>query len=409
MSISFIHSADLHLGRGFAGLRELPENIYKRVVESADRSLERLVSIAIEQDVDFVLFVGDVFDSNDVSLRTHYRFRKQMERLKRHCIHVFLCYGNHDPIAGKNHFFQWPDNVTVFNNETVSVEAYTTKKGHVVNIYGFSYAKKAIEMDKSEEFIKTGSGDFHIAMLHGHADGQTGHDPYAPFSVRKLKEKGFDYWALGHIHKRQTLADEPPIVYPGNIQGMHRKELGEKGCVLATLSKVDPPSITFVPTADIVWREEQIDITGVQTFDDLLENIKQRKERHRKKNTFVHVRFVGSGVLNERLQSFEERDDLLWAANDEEDARDPFVWIVGMSVHTTGGWNREALRNRSDIVGELIQAIDRYDDFDEAFEPLFKNRHARSFVQAFSEKEKQALLENAERLLLTQIMKEYEK
>lgn len=407
MTITFIHSADLHLGRVFTGLRHLPGNIYEHVVESGFRALEKLIDAAIEHDVDFVLFVGDVFDSNDVSLRTILRFRQQLERLKQHEIHVFISYGNHDPFTERR-YVDWPENVTVFTDEEVTSKSFTTKTGQKVNIYGFSYMTKEIFTDKSEEYIKVGDAEFHIATLHGNVDGQTDHDSYAPFSVTNLKEKDFDYWALGHIHKRQMLAAKPPIAYSGNIQGMHRKELGEKGCLLVTLTNAALPSITFIPTADIIWHEEAIDITDIETIDALLEKIDERKERFRKQNTFVHIRFFGSGRLNEQLQSASELDDLLWAVNDRENEQDPFVWIVSTSVRTTGDWNREELRNRGDFVGELLASIDAYEDFDEAVKPLFKNRHVRSFVHAFSEEEKQALLERAERLLLTQFMKGHE-
>lgn len=408
VTITFIHSADLHLGRVFTGLRHLPGNIYEHVVESGFRALEKLIDAAIEHDVDFVLFVGDVFDSNDVSLRTILRFRQQLERLKQHEIHVFISYGNHDPFTERR-YVDWPENVTVFTDEEVTSKSFTTKTGQKVNIYGFSYMTKEIFTDKSEEYIKVGDAEFHIATLHGNVDGQTDHDSYAPFSVTNLKEKDFDYWALGHIHKRQILTEEPPIVYPGNIQGMHRKELGEKGCILVTLTDGMKPAITFIPTADVIWREEVIDITDVETFNHLLDKLSERKEDFRKQNTFVHLRFVGNGKLNDQLQIAYELDDLLWAVNDGEHERFPFVWIASANVQTTGDWNREELRKREDFIGELIASIDVYEDFDEAIKPLFKNRHVRSFIHAFSEEEKQALLDRAERLLLTQFMKEYEK
>lgn len=409
MSISFIHTADLHLGRVFTGLRDLPESIYERVVESGFYALEKLISAAIDHDVDFVLFVGDIFDSNVVSLRTYLRFQKQLERLKRHHIHALISYGNHDPLEDQPRMIRWPDNVTEFSNESVVRKAITAKSGEVVHIYGFSYMKKKVVKNKSGEYSKSGDANYHIAMLHGNVEGQTEHDPYAPFSIQQLLEKEFDYWALGHIHKHQVLASNPPIVYPGNIQGMHRKELGEKGCMLVTLSNEKQAELTFIPTAHIIWREEEIDITNVDSLDTLFVRIAQRKEQLRKKPTFVHLRFVGSGMIHEHLQSRNQLEDLLWAINEHESGEKTFVWIVDVSVHTTSEWKREELRNRPDFLGELIQTIDTYDEFDKALQPLFKNRFARAFINAFNEEEKQAILENAERILLTQFMKEQDK
>ncbi len=411
LSISFIHTADLHLGRMFTGLRHLPKHIYEYVVEGVNRSLENIISTAIEHDVDFVLFVGDVFDSNDVSLRTYLRFRQQLERLERHGIHAFISHGNHDPLVKDRRTVDWPENVTVFTDEAVTASLFTTKTDHTVKLYGFSYMSKEIVIDKSEEYKKIGDADFHIAMLHGNMDGQTGHDPYAPFSVKELRNKGFDYWALGHVHKRQILSQEPPIVYPGNIQGMHRKELGEKGCILVSLSQGMTPVTTFIPTSEIVWHEKEIDITHLEAIASLLEKIQVMKEHLRddRKHTFLHLRFVGSSILSEQLQSANELDDLVWALNDGEDERQPFVWIVKTDVQTLDDWNREELKKRGDFIGELIATIDTYTDYENAFQPLLNNRHIRTFLHSFSDEEKKALLKQAERLVLTQLMKEHSK
>lgn len=409
MSVTFIHAADLHLGRVYTGLRHLPESIYERVVESGFHALENLISAAIEHRVDFVLFVGDIFDSNSVSLRTYIRFREQMERLNKHGIHVFICHGNHDPIEKKTPMIKWPENVTVFTNENVEQKAFTTKSGEVVHIYGFSYTRKQITENKSEEFQKSGNAHFHIAMLHGNVEGQTEHDPYAPFSVRDLMDKEFDYWALGHIHKRQVLSSNPPIVYSGNIQGMNRKELDEKGCMLVTLSQTENASLTFVPTATIIWREEVIDITNVETWNEMFERIDGLKEQLRTKNTLLLIRFIGYGKIHERLQSRHELEDLIWALNEHEQDQSTFVWIVDMLVHTVKNWDRNVLRKRQDFIGELLKTSEQYDDFDEALKPLFSNRQVRTFLQAFSKEEKQTLLEKAEQLILTELMKVNEK
>lgn len=409
MPVTFIHAADLHLGRVFAGLRHLPETIYEKVLKSGFQALENVISAAIDYNVDFVLFAGDIFDSNSVSLRTYIRFREQMETLKKHGIHVFICHGNHDPLEQKTQMVKWPDNVTVFPDETVAYKSFTTKSGEIVHIYGFSYTKKQVLENKSREFQKSGDAHFHIAMLHGNVEGQTEHDPYAPFSVHELVDKEFDYWALGHIHKRQLLSTHPPIVYPGNIQGMNKKELGEKGCMLVTLSENEEASLTFIPTASIIWREEVIDITSIDSWNELLEKIEEQKERLRSLNTFVLIRIIGCSSVHEQLQERHVLEELIWALNENESEQQTFVWIVDMHVETTKKWDRNELSERQDFIGALVQAFNGYSDFDDALQPLFKNRRIRMFLQAFTEEEKRMMLEKAEQFLLSKLLKEEEK
>src|SRR5690625_6385033 len=82
-------------------------------------------------------------------------------------------------------------------------------------------------------------------MVRGSLHSNTGYGVYAPFYLRDLVEKDFDYWALGHIHQREILKENPHIVYPGNIQGRNRKEQGEKGCYYVTLSQAST-TVSFV-------------------------------------------------------------------------------------------------------------------------------------------------------------------
>src|SRR5699024_7401917 len=111
----------------------------------------------------------------------------------------------------------------------------------LVSIYGFSYVNRAVHTNKAKEYDINDQQQipFHIAMLHGSVSTNTDHDVYAPFRLSDLTSRDFDYWALGHIHKRQVLHTDPYIVYPGNIQGRNRKETGEKGCYHVTISPED--------------------------------------------------------------------------------------------------------------------------------------------------------------------------
>ncbi|PWA08510.1 DNA repair exonuclease [Pueribacillus theae] len=407
MEITFIHAADLHLGRVYSGLRHLPEKIYKQLEESAYRSLERIISAAIENNVDFVLFVGDLFDSNTVSLRAQIRFRGQLERLEEHGIQAFISFGNHDPLSTDNRSIVWPSCVNVFDREEVMSIPFIKNGQQRARIYGFSYETPKVLVDKSTEYIRKDEAGFHIGMLHGNAEGQSEHDPYAPFSVSALLEKDFDYWALGHIHKRMIVSKEPPVVYPGNIQGMHIKETGEKGCFLVKLSKGTVPKTTFISTADIVWQERELSITNLSTVDELLEKLASLKQelRENKLDTFVKIRLTGYGVLNEILQSAEKLDDILWHIREEEEERKPFVWPVGIDVETTGDWNRDELKDRTDFIGEAVMTLETYDGYEEALKPLFSHRMARRYLIEFNEEEKIKLLNKAERLLLTELFR----
>ncbi len=222
--ISFIHAADLHLDSPFQGLKQTPEHIFSEIRESTFAALNRLVQAAIDKQVDFLLLAGDLFDNEKQSLKAQVRLRRAFETLAHHNINVYLSYGNHDFTGGSEHPVTYPDNVFIFPDERINHFTYEKKGQKLANIYGFSYEKRAVHENKAVQFqVKGRHIPYHIAMLHGSLHSNTDHDVYAPFHISDLTEKAFDYWALGHIHQRQILKEDPYIIYPGNLQGRSRK------------------------------------------------------------------------------------------------------------------------------------------------------------------------------------------
>src|SRR5699024_6754102 len=260
--ISFIDAADLHLDSPFKGLSHLPETIFQKMKESTFEALNLLVEKAIDKQVDFVLLVGDLFDNEKQSLKAQVKLRNACEELKRHDISVYLSYGNHDFTRGNSHPVTYPDNVFIFPDEHVTHFTYQKNGAAKAAIYGFSYENRSVTTKKADEYeIASKDIPFHIAMLHGSLYSNTDHDVYAPFRLSDLTDKDFDYWALGHIHQREVVKEDPPVVYPGNIQGRTSKEAGEKGCYHVELSARDA-SMTFLPLQSLEFNHRTADVSG---------------------------------------------------------------------------------------------------------------------------------------------------
>lgn len=272
--IRFIHTADLHLDSPFKGLKQLHPKLYERVYQATFQSFERLVTIASTEQVDFMVISGDIYDGDNQSVKAQAFFREQMERLAAADIPVFLSHGNHDFMDNGISRLQLPENVTVFGPEP------ETHHYRNVALTGFSYQQRWVSERMIEKYPKRAQTDYHIGLLHGYLEGSgSSEDVYAPFSIGDLLEKQYDYWALGHIHKRQILNQEPPIVYSGNTQGRNPNELGEKGAFLVTLQKGFEPDLTFINTAPIWWKEKTISLLGIDTLDGLYAKIALEIER----------------------------------------------------------------------------------------------------------------------------------
>jgi exonuclease SbcD len=405
--VRFLHTADLHLDSPFQGLSYLPPAFFNRIQNSTFESLKNIVDIALEQEVDFVVIAGDLYDGHNRSLRAQSKLRDQFERLGEKGIHIYICHGNHDHLGGQWTTLTWPSNVHLFTKEEVDVIPFVKGGKPLAHLYGFSYHNQSVLENKSTQYEKIAGAPFHIGVLHGTAEGNIEHDRYAPFSISHLLEKEFDYWALGHIHKRQTLYDDPPIIYPGNIQGLHRNEAGEKGCYVIDLDG-RRTSYTFHPAAAIHWESSVVYIKEHMTVDELLSDCVTMKEtyRERRKGTLLTLIFKGEGDLHHFLQDETNVHDLLAALRDDEEDEQSFVWAESIKVETKGSYNRDQLRKESHFVGELLHLRDQYDNWEQSLKPLFGHRKGRRFLDQLNQEEKEEILQQAESLLLHHLIKD---
>src|SRR5699024_10704900 len=132
----------------FKGLKKLPTTIFNDVKQSTFSVLDQLVHHAILKNVDFILLVGDLFDNEKQNLKAQSHFGTAFERLHEHNIDVYLSYGNHDYIIGNPYRVRFPENVHIFQEETVTHFTYKKNTNALAQIYGFSYHNRAVQMNK---------------------------------------------------------------------------------------------------------------------------------------------------------------------------------------------------------------------------------------------------------------------
>jgi exonuclease SbcD len=402
--ITFLHAADLHLDSPYIGLRHLPEQILKRVQESTFISLQRIIDIAIKKQVDFIIVAGDLYDTEQRSLKAQVRFRNEMLRLEREGIQAYIIHGNHDPLTGNWVDLDWPANVHIFRQE-VEVKTFVKQGEHLANLYGFSYFHKSVTENMTVQYEKQSEGCYHIGILHGTISNNKDHTPYAPFQLADLKSKAFDYWALGHIHQKQVLNDAPPIVYSGNIQGRNKKEIGEKGCYYVSLHDAGC-NYSFMQTSDILWETISISITDFNTVDELLNICKLEIEQLRRtdQGVFVHLQFNGYSELSTILQEDIMVDDMIEILQAGEDEQHNFVWISSYENLTQTIDHRENLKKELHFVGDLLHQFEQYVHIDQALAPLYKHKEGRRFTSPLQEDEKEALVNEAETWVVNELL-----
>ncbi|HFK6090639.1 TPA: exonuclease SbcCD subunit D [Listeria monocytogenes] len=392
--IQFLHMADLHLDSPFIGLSTLPQPLFSAIQESTFQSLERITTVAIKEAVDFVLIAGDIYDSEDQSVRAQARFSKEMKRLEVANIPVFMIHGNHDFIEKHKEKLTLPSNVHVFS-EQVEVMSHKTATGVSVNIYGFSYNELHIRSSRVDKYKIQGNADFHIALLHGsEVSSSEEHDVYAPFRVQEISKKGFDYWALGHIHKRQLLAESPSIYYPGNIQGRNRKESGEKGASIITLSEAST-TIDFIGTSPIIWEEAVITLPENSEINAFYRETTKLLESYQGRS---HSYFLHIIVKMENKQKIDTNDWLQMLQEEVEITDNTFVWVHKLTTEITNQSNSQTWYE-SHLAGEEIkhsfETLQDESAFYQAVEALYLESGVSRYLDDLSEIDRERLLHDA--------------
>ncbi|EAE2399322.1 exonuclease SbcCD subunit D [Listeria monocytogenes] len=392
--IQFLHMADLHLDSPFIGLSTLPQPLFSAIQESTFQSLERITTVAIKEAVDFVLIAGDIYDSEDQSVRAQARFSKEMKRLEVANIPVFMIHGNHDFIEKHKEKLTLPSNVHVFS-EQVEVMSHKTATGVSVNIYGFSYNERHIRSSRVDKYKIQGNADFHIALLHGsEVSSSEEHDVYAPFRVQEISKKGFDYWALGHIHKRQLLAESPSIYYPGNIQGRNRKESGEKGASIITLSEAST-TIDFIGTSPIIWEEAVITLPENSEINAFYRETTKLLESYQGRS---HSYFLHIIVKMENKQKIDTNDWLQMLQEEVEITDNTFVWVHKLTTEITNQSNSQTwyeLHLAGEEIKHSFETLQDESAFYQAVEALYLESGVSRYLDDLSEIDRERLLHDA--------------
>ncbi|WP_436375235.1 metallophosphoesterase family protein [Cytobacillus sp. BC1816] len=402
--VTFIHAADLHLDSPMSGLKHLPPSIFKKLQESTFEAFTKIVDLAIFHNVDFIILAGDLFDGEDRSIRAQTRFRKEMERMAECGITVYAVHGNHDHMDGRWAHLPLPENVHIFSHE-VEVAKHIAENGTSVHLYGFSYPKRHVAERMIDQYSRENGADLHIGILHGSFEGSSDHAQYAPFRINDLLEKDFDYWALGHIHKREILISQPPVIYPGNIQGRNRKETGPKGCYLVDLDNSGAKT-EFLEAAPVIWENAEIDASKSESYQEIYELCLSliEEKRQNRKGTIINLTLNDVGLPDHEFRSITN-GELLESLQEEEAEEESFVWISGLAVNEKRMWNKEKLAHESDFFSELFKTAGHFAEGSESALILYAHPLARRFMGELTKDEKQRIAEEAEALLVDLLYK----
>lgn len=355
--MKILHAADLHLDSPLRGLARYPEAPVDRLRGATRLALENLVELALEEQVACVLIAGDVYDGDWKDYGTGLFFVKQMARLREADIPVVLIRGNHDAASQITRSLRLPDTV----HELACDRPQTVRMEELgLAIHGQGFARREVTEDLSRGYPAPLPGLLNIGLLHTSADGRPGHESYAPCSLAGLQSRGYDYWALGHVHQREVLCENPWVVFPGNIQGRHVREPGAKGCSLVT---VDSGRITGVEHRDLDllrWCELEVPVPESEqrygAIDAIEVPLRRELDRVGGRLLAVRLRLTGSTAAQTALQSDPE-----WLLNECRSQVGSLggdqVWLEQVRLETTPLDEADGSADTADGVRELLRFV----------------------------------------------------
>jgi exonuclease SbcD len=354
-NMKLLHAADIHLDSPMRGLALRDDAPVQALRSATRRAFNGLVELAIEEAVDLVLLAGDIFDGDWAHYGTGAHFVRQMQMLQAAGIPVVAIAGNHDAESKLTKSLRLPENLTMLSSARPQT---WTSESLGIAVHGQSYATPAVLEDLAAGYPAPEPGLVNVGLLHTSADGRPGHERYAPCTVTTMVNRGYDYFALGHVHTREVLSEAPHIVFSGVLQGRGLRESGAKGATLVEI--VDGVVRHDHRVLDVVrWAVLNVDATGARDLDEVCGRataaVRAAVRDADGRLLAAQIRVHGASAAHAALVSDTERTRHEMALAAAESAGDQ-VWLQGTVVETipeapvTGAGN--------DAVGELMAELE---------------------------------------------------
>lgn len=320
------------------------------------RAVENLVDLALEEKVGAVLLAGDIYDGTWRDFSTGLFFTNQMARLRNADVPVFMISGNHDAENKMTLELPLPDNVHRFD----SAEAQTVvREGLGLAVHGQSFGTGAVPQNLASDYPKPHADLFNVGLLHTSLNGRPGHDRYAPCTVDQLADHGYEYWALGHVHKRAIEhSDGAHVVFPGNTQGRDAGEVGAKGCTLVTVDNlrvVGEPEHRDLDTS-ARWHEIRVDMGDATDIADACDRVEDQLVSDVVEPSTADranaVRVVATGTSAAHATLMGRREEFVNGVRSLAQMRSG-VWIEKVRVDTTPPEERIAPERVTSILAGL--------------------------------------------------------
>ena len=356
--MKFVHIADTHFDFPFTTLSDKGNLGEQRRLEQR-KIFKKIIEYIKEKNIKYLFISGDLYEHQYIRKSTIEYINnlfKEIENTK-----IFISPGNHDPILKKSYYsnFLWNKNVHIFNSE---IKKISTEEA---DIYGFGF----------DDFYCTNSGiknlnienpeKLNILIIHGTLNGANVEEmQYNSMSSSMLESKGFNYVALGHIHKNNFISNGK-IIYPGSTISLGFDELGEHGMVVGEITK-DENKLEFIKLDETEYVEIEINCTEINSIEELIEKINEIKIEENKlykiilngkRNFEINIYNLYKYELNEKIIKIKNKTKPNYNIEEiakENSLRGLFAKEILEEIKKEN-YNKEIIENALEIGMEILE------------------------------------------------------
>ena len=374
-SIKFIHTADVHLGKKLSCNSSKNSKVKDIFINATEQAFKNLVELAVEEEIDFILIAGDLYDREARSIKSSRFFLKQCQYLNENEIKIYIISGNHDPAGIENEVFELPDNVHYFSSEDVETIKYKKDNKLAARIIGQSYRQKFENRTMYNYYTAPDQSVLNIALLHTALNKDN--NRYVPVNKSELLTKNeIHYWALGHLHQYQKISQKPSINFSGTLQSHNISEQGSKGAILVEVDSNLKIKENFVPLSPIIFKEIVVDLERENELDNItklqqlineklekqLNNIKinNKSRKYKIKAAVIRLNIVGRTPVHQYVADNREEleETLLEDMRIKFSRESPSLWLHSLILRTAKPLkNLEELKKSSQLYQNINQLI----------------------------------------------------
>ena len=345
-SFRFVHTADIHLDSPLRGLSGHEGGVADRIRTATREAFDNLIGYTIDEQAAFIIIVGDLYDGEWRDYQTGLFFARQMGRLAKARIPAFVLYGNHDAESQITRRLELPENVKAFSAR--KPETFTLEELRVA-LHGQSFRQRDVTDNLVPAYPEPIASVFNIGVLHTGLGGMGGHANYAPCTLDDLVNKGYHYWALGHVHQGSVLHERPHVVFPGNLQGRHIRETGRKGACIVTVEDDEIAEVAPLHADVVRWAVIPVDLVR-----DAIEEAVARDADGRLVACRIELR--GRTDIHDRLLASAEHL-LAEVRGAALGLGDEVAWVERIVLATEPALDPATLAARNDALGDLQRML----------------------------------------------------